>query len=60
MAFVTTARHTQQRRDRLRDQTHLAAGLTPLRFTHRQIRFEAGYVRFTLLAVANRLATGTA
>ncbi len=49
---------TQQRRDRLRDQTHLAAGLTPLRFTHRQVRFEAGYVRFTLLAVAHRLANG--
>jgi very-short-patch-repair endonuclease len=46
---------TQQARDRLRDQAHLAAGLTPLRFTHRQIRFERGYVRLTLLAVVNRL-----
>lgn len=45
----------QQARDRLRDQAHLAAGYTPLRFTHAQVRFEAGYVRFTLLAVVNRL-----
>jgi very-short-patch-repair endonuclease len=45
----------QQARDRLRDQAHLAAGLTPLRFTHHQVRFEAGYVRFTLVAVANHL-----
>jgi len=46
----------QQARDRLRDQAHVAAGMTPLRFTHQQVRFEAGYVRFMLLAVANRLA----
>ena len=46
---------SQQARDRLRDQAHLAAGFTPLRFTHAQVRFEAGYVRFTLLAVVNRL-----
>lgn len=45
----------QQARDRLRDQAHLAAGVAPLRFTHQQVRFEAGYVRLTLLAVANRL-----
>jgi very-short-patch-repair endonuclease len=45
----------QQARDRLRDQAHLAAGMTPLRFTHQQVRFEVGYVRLTLLAVANRL-----
>jgi very-short-patch-repair endonuclease len=45
----------QQARDRRRDQAHLAAGLTPLRFTHRQVRFEPAYVRLTLLAVANRL-----
>lgn len=45
----------QQTKDRLRDQAHLAAGFTPLRFTHAQIRFEAGYVRFTLVAVVNRL-----
>jgi very-short-patch-repair endonuclease len=45
----------QQARDHVRDQVHLAAGFTPLRFTHAQVRFEAGYVRFTLIAVVNRL-----
>jgi len=45
----------QQARDRLRDQAHTAAGLTPLRFTHAQVRFEADHVRATLLAVARRL-----
>lgn len=48
----------QQARDRLRDQAHLAGGLAPLRFTHRQVRFEPGYVRLTLLVVVNRLARG--
>lgn len=46
---------TQQARDHLRDQAHTAAGLTPLRFTHAQVRFEAEYVRETLGAVARRL-----
>lgn len=52
----------QQARDRLRDQTHLAAGYTPLRFTHAQVRYEAAHVRATLRAVAQRLkgATGAA
>jgi very-short-patch-repair endonuclease len=45
----------QQARDRLRDQAHSAAGLTPLRFTHAQIRYEAPYVKATLAAVAERL-----
>jgi very-short-patch-repair endonuclease len=45
----------QQARDRLRDQAHAAAGLTPLRFTHAQVRYESGYVRATLAAVARRL-----
>jgi very-short-patch-repair endonuclease len=45
----------QQARDRLRDQAHLAAGLTPLRFTHQQVRFEPARVRETLRAVADRL-----
>ncbi len=44
-----------QARDRLRDQTHSAAGLTPLRFTHAQVRYEARYVQATLTAVARRL-----
>jgi very-short-patch-repair endonuclease/predicted transcriptional regulator of viral defense system len=45
----------QQARDRLRDHAHLAAGLTPVRFTHAQVRFERAYVGTTLRAVvANR------
>lgn len=48
----------QQTRDKLRDQAHTAAGLTPLRFTHEQVRFEARYVRETLRAVATRLEEG--
>jgi very-short-patch-repair endonuclease len=44
----------QQTRDRLRDQAHTAAGLTPLRFTHAQVRFDAGHVVATLTAVARR------
>ena len=48
----------QQARDRLRDQAHTAAGMTPLRFTHEQVRFEARYVHETLRAVAMRLEEG--
>ena len=46
---------TQQNRDRLRDQTHLAAGLTPLRFTHGQIRYEPRRVEAVLRTVSARL-----
>lgn len=46
----------QQTRDRQRDQAHAAAGLTPLRFTHAQVRYEPRYVRTTLATVARRLA----
>jgi very-short-patch-repair endonuclease len=45
----------QQAKDRIRDQALVAAGLTPLRFTHAQVRFEPGYVRATLAAVARQL-----
>jgi very-short-patch-repair endonuclease len=45
----------QQARDRVRDQTHMATGLTPLRFTRAQVRFEPEHVRATLAAVAPRL-----
>jgi very-short-patch-repair endonuclease len=45
----------QQARDRLRDQAHAAAGLTPLRFTHGQVRFEPTHVQATLAGVARRL-----
>jgi len=46
----------QQARDRRRDQVLTAAGLTTLRFTHSQVRFEAAEVREVLLRVAARLA----
>jgi very-short-patch-repair endonuclease len=46
----------EQARDRLRDQAHAAAGLTPLRFTDEQIEYEQKYVMQTLSAVARRLA----
>lgn len=48
----------QQARDRLRDQIHTAAGLTSLRFTHSQVRFESGRVRETLNAVGVKLGRG--
>jgi very-short-patch-repair endonuclease len=46
----------QQAKDRLRDQTHTAAGLTTLRFTHAQVRYEPDRVRATLAATAQRLS----
>jgi very-short-patch-repair endonuclease len=45
----------QQARDRIRDQAHTAAGLTPLRFTHGQLTFEPDRVQAVLSAVARRL-----
>jgi hypothetical protein len=45
----------QQARDRVRDQAHTGAGLTSLRFTHSQVRYEPAYVRSTLAATARRL-----
>ena len=45
----------QQARDRIRDHAHLAAGLTPLRFTRAQVRFEPGHVEATLASVVRRL-----
>lgn len=45
----------QQARDHARDQAHLAAGFTPLRFTHAQVRYEAEHVHSILQAVARRL-----
>lgn len=44
-----------QARDWLRDQTHTAAGLTALRFTHRQVKYEREYVRAVLETTARRL-----
>ncbi|MGN6816639.1 MAG: DUF559 domain-containing protein [Solirubrobacterales bacterium] len=34
----------EQARDRLRDQAHTAAGLTQLRFTHEQVRYQPDHV----------------
>jgi len=45
-----------QTRDRVRDQTHTAAGLTQLRFTHWQVKRESAYVRRILARTAARLA----
>jgi very-short-patch-repair endonuclease len=45
---------SQQARDRVRDQAHAAAGLAHLRFTHRQIRHDPGYVEKTVEALARR------
>jgi very-short-patch-repair endonuclease len=49
----------EQARDRLRDQTHTAAGLTPLRFTHEQVRYEPEHVLRILAQTASRLAIAT-
>ena len=48
----------QQARDRLRDQAHTAAGLTTLRFTHEQVRYDAPHVISTLRSVWERLGRG--
>lgn len=47
-----------QARDRLRDQTHVAEGLTVLRFTHYQVRYEPAHVRNVLTKTARLGATG--
>lgn len=47
-----------QNRDLLRDQTHVAAGLTRLRFSHYQVKFEAPRVREVLRTTAARLGRG--
>ena len=45
----------QQKRDHVRDQAHSAAGLTPLRFTHEQVRYERDHVVKTLRETVRRL-----
>jgi hypothetical protein len=47
-----------QSRDALRDQTHTAAGLTTLRFTHHQIKHEPAHVRTILMRMARNLKPG--
>jgi very-short-patch-repair endonuclease len=49
----------EQARDRLRDQTHTAAGMTQLRFTHEQVRYEPEHVHAVLGDVARRLGAGS-
>lgn len=45
----------QQSRDRVRDQAHVAAGFTALRFTHAQVVHEPRYVAQTLRTVLNSI-----
>ena len=45
----------EQARDRLRDQTHTAAGFVNLRFTHEQVRYEPEHVLAMLTATARLL-----
>jgi very-short-patch-repair endonuclease len=45
----------QQAKDLVRDQKHLASGVTPLRFTHEQVRYEPAYVEGTLKDVAAQI-----
>jgi very-short-patch-repair endonuclease len=47
---------SQQAKDRRRDQTHAAAGISSLRFTHAQVAFQPEYVERVLGAVTRRLA----
>ncbi len=44
-----------QARDRLRDQAHTAAGLIPLRFTHRQVKYEPSHVQEVLRETVRRI-----
>lgn len=46
---------SQQKKDHIRDQTHVAAGLTTLRFAATQIRHEPSQTIATLRAVITRL-----
>jgi very-short-patch-repair endonuclease len=46
----------QQTRDRVRDQSHTAAGLVTLRFTHWQVRHDPARVQRALSAVARQRA----
>jgi very-short-patch-repair endonuclease len=47
-----------QARDALRDQTHTAAGLTRLRFSHHHVKFEPTRVQDVLTRTAARLRAG--
>ena len=45
-----------QARDARRDRAHTLAGMTPLRFTHYEIKYESRKVRVELSRIATRLA----
>jgi very-short-patch-repair endonuclease len=49
---------SQQRRGLERDQTHLASGMWPLRFSHWQIRYDAAHVRNILYSAVARAKRG--
>ena len=46
----------QQAADLERDQLHFSRGLTPLRFTHWQVRYEPGHVEGILRRAGERLS----
>jgi very-short-patch-repair endonuclease len=48
---------SQQRRGLERDQAHLAAGMWPLRFSHRQIKHDPAHVRKILRSTVARART---
>lgn len=50
----------KQKRDLLRDQTHVSRGLVALRVSHHQVRYEPAYVVSLLRATATRLAPSAA
>jgi very-short-patch-repair endonuclease len=49
-----------QSRDALRFQTHVAHGLTPLRFSHYQVKYEPAHVKDILTRTAANLRVGRA
>ena len=49
-----------QSRDAVRDQVHTAAGLTTLRFSHHQVKYDPDHVRAILARTAARLQPGAA
>jgi len=48
-----------QARDAQRDRAHVLAGMTPLRFTHYEIKFESRKVEAELSRIARRLANAS-
>jgi very-short-patch-repair endonuclease len=44
---------SEQTKDQVRDQAHIAAGLIPLRFTHWQVRYDPMHVERTLRATVS-------